>query len=166
MTKHYLVIAAATGLGIAGSYGCGSAPPPQTYGEHLQDELSQERAEFIRDRQEDLQEVDTDIARLETRLQHEAQFVDAEQKADWSQDLFEARRERERLQAELERARTASMAEWNEMRGTIDGGVDRLQAAVDNVSEGVQNAFDGESQRARDYEEQAQRREMEEQQNP
>ena len=146
--------------GTAMTLGCGCAnrpmspqvQQPQSYGEYRQQEQNEERDEFIAEKKSTLDELDNDIGRLEVKLNHEAKYVDAEERAEWSQDLFELRQERDRVRSELERARTASDAEWAEMRGTLGGAVDSLEAGFETVRGEVMAAFDGDDESPSDRE--------------
>src|SRR5690606_4514656 len=95
---------------------------------------------------QDLAEVEREMQHLDAKLQHEKQFVDASQQASWSQELFELRQEKQKLEARLERAQRASPEraspeEWVEMRGQIGGAVDTLQAGVRKVQAEVSQAL-------------------------
>lgn len=104
-----------------------------SYSQIRERELASERQEFIAEQQEQLNSLDNQISRLEARLQHEAQYVDASQQAEWSQRLFELRQQQNRAQAELERAKNATPAEWAEMRGTVGSTVDSIEAGIDKL---------------------------------
>lgn len=130
----------------AAAVGCASDTAnrePASFQEYQNEELSTERQQFIKDTQQELDEVSNEIGRLEVRLQHESQYVDQDQQASWSQELFELKQEQQRMQAQLERARTASDAEWEEMRGTFGVAVDSLQAGVTKVSREIAHVFAG-----------------------
>lgn len=131
---------ACLGLITAAVAGCSSqraSGEPPSYQEMKQDELDSERREFIEDTQQRLGEVEREREHLSVKLKHESKFVDAEERAAWSQELFELGQERERLQAELERARTANDEEWKQMRGDIGVATDSLQAAMAKLSADV-----------------------------
>jgi len=124
--------------------GCASertAREPASYQELKQDELASERDEYIRDTQERLTEVDRDIQHVKAKLEHESEFVDKEQQASWKQDLFELEQDRAELGARLDRARSASPAEWEEMRGTLGTATDSLQAGVRKLRVEVSEAI-------------------------
>ena len=113
--------------------GCASeqtAREPASYQELKQDELASERDEYIRDTQERLTEVDRDIQHVKAKIEHESEFVGKDKQASWKQDLFELEQDRAELGARLERARSASPAEWEEMRGTLGTATDSLQAGA------------------------------------
>lgn len=103
---------------------------PASYQDLKQEELASERDDYIADTRERLTEVDQDIEHVKAKLEHESKFVDEEQRASWKEDLFELQQERAELGAHLERANTASPAEWEEMRGTLGTATDALQAGV------------------------------------
>lgn len=103
---------------------------PASYQALKQDELASERDEYIEDTRERLTEVDRDIEHVKAKLEHESEFVDQNQRASWKQDLFELEQERAELGARLDRARSASPEEWEEMRGTLGSSTDALQAGV------------------------------------
>jgi hypothetical protein len=143
IANRMLTHLAALTLALPCAVGCASTnSPPPSYAEERHDELESERAEFIEETREDLAELDTEIAHLSVKIKHESKFVDEEQRAEWRQDLFELKQERTKLTAELERARTASHAEWQEMRGNVGSAVDGLQAGVAKVRAEVTTAFD------------------------
>ena len=124
--------------------GCASdrtAREPASYQELKQDELASERDEYIRDTQERLTEVDRDIQHVKAKLEHESEFVGQEKQASWKQDLFELEQDRAELGARLDRARSASPAEWEEMRGTLGTATDSLQAGVRKLRADVSEAM-------------------------
>jgi hypothetical protein len=126
------------------AFGCSSqksSSDPDSYSQIKQDELESERREYIKERQEQLNKLDTEISRLEARLENEAKFVDADEKADWTQELFELRQEQGKAQAELDRASQASPQEWAEMRSTVGGAVDTLQAGVNKTGAEITGLF-------------------------
>jgi hypothetical protein len=140
-------------LTLALSLGCGSSSttnPPKTYAEQRDNELESERTEFIADHRERLKEIDNEIGLLETKLKHESKFVDNEQRAEWSQDLFELKQERQQLRAELDRARTANKAEWEEMRGNFGMAFDSLEAGVIKLRDEVAARFEASDDGDRD----------------
>jgi hypothetical protein len=127
------------------AWGCASQPknnPDATYSEIKQAELSQERREFIRETQAELEKVDKEMGLTQAKLEHESQYVTAEQRAEWSQQMFELKQERQRLNAEVSRAETVNEAEWEEMRGPLGVAVDSLQAGVTKVGNTVASAFE------------------------
>lgn len=103
---------------------------PASFQQLKQEELASEREDYIEDTQERLKEVDRDVEHVKAKLEHESKFVDVDQRASWKQDLFELEQERAELGARLERARTASPEEWEEMRGTLGTSTDALQAGI------------------------------------
>lgn len=124
--------------------GCASertAREPASYQELKQDELASERDEYIRDTQARLTEVDRDIQHVKAKLEYESEFVDKQQQASWKQDLFELEQDRAELGARLDRARSASPAEWEEMRGTLGTATDSLQAGVRKLRMDVSEAI-------------------------
>lgn len=133
MNAHRITLAAALLAGTT-TFGCGSDQQqpsyPEMYGQKLDAELEQERRDFIAEKQEDLREIENEINRLQVRLDNEAQYVDADQRAEWSNDLFELKQERQNLQASLARAQEATPEEWREMRGFLGTSIDRLEAGV------------------------------------
>lgn len=114
---------------------------PASYQELKQQELASERDEYIRETRERLTEVDRDIEHVKTKLEHESKFVDEGERANWKEDLFELEQERAELGARLERARNASPAEWEEMRGTLGAATDALQAGVQKLRVEVSDAL-------------------------
>lgn len=119
-----------------------TATEPPSYQELKQDELASERNEYIRDTKQRLSEVDRDMQHVKAKLDHESKFVDEEQRASWKQDLFELQQERSTLEAQLEHAREASPAEWEEMRGTLGTATDSLQASARKLRAEVSDALD------------------------
>ena len=113
---------------------------PPIYQELKQEELASERDDYIDDTQQRLQEVDRDIEHVKAKLEHESNFVDEDQRAEWKQDLFELEQERADLGARLDRARTASPEEWEEMRGTLGTSTDALQAGIRKLRVEVSDA--------------------------
>jgi BMFP domain-containing protein YqiC len=105
------------------------------------EELERERREFVRERREQLDQLDTRISRLEARLDHEAKFVDAHEKAEWSQQLFDLREQHRKAGAELERAEKASPDEWAAMRGDVGYAIDSLQAGVTKAGTEINRLF-------------------------
>lgn len=134
-------------LGLALASGCGSsqqaANEPPSLSTYRSNELESERQEFIEDAQSRLGELQNEIGRLETRLQHESKFVDADKQAEWSQALFESKQEQTRLTSQLQRAQTANDAEWEEMRGGFKSAVDTLEAGVSKVGDEIMHVFSG-----------------------
>lgn len=137
------------GVAAALAFGCGSqqantppeAPSDDSFAGARQDELESERKEFIQDRRQQLDELDTEISRLEARLEHEGKFANAEEKAEWSQKLFEVRQDHQSARAELDRASQASPEEWEEMRGGLNTAFDTLQAGVSEVGSDIADLF-------------------------
>jgi len=146
-----LVCWPAAAILLAGGLAAGCADPPEprepsTYGQHLDAELAEERQEYINDQQQRIDDLQREIGRLEARLDGEAEFVEQEQLAEWKQELFEARVELNDAEARLQRARTASDAEWREMRGNLGITIDRAQAAVGQVGYAMRSLFAGDSE--------------------
>jgi hypothetical protein len=127
--------------------GCGSNNQTNSdrqtnsYSQLRQEELEAAREVYISDRRKQLDELDTQIARMETRLEHEGQYADAQERAEWSQRLFELREQQRRTRAELDRAETASPEEWAEMRGTIGNAVDSVEAGVKKLASDMGSLF-------------------------
>ena len=119
------------------------------YGQLRQEESAAERREFIAAQREELDELGIEIARMDARLQHEGQYVDAEQRAEWSQELFELRQRQTRARAELERAQNATPAEWAAMRGALGNAVDSLQAGVGKLAGEMGDLFESNGATAR-----------------
>jgi hypothetical protein len=120
-----------------------------SFGELRQQELADERREFIKEHREQLEELDTQISRLQARLDHEAKFAKADEKAEWSQELFELRQRHGKARAELIRAENASPEEWAAMRGDIGYAIDSLQAGVTKAGAEIGQLFssgDGDEQ--------------------
>jgi hypothetical protein len=105
------------------------------------EELERERREFVQERRDQLQQLGTRIARLQARLDHEAKFVDAREKAEWSQELFDLREQHRKAGAELARAETASPDEWAAMRGDVGYAIDSLQAGVTKAGTEINRLF-------------------------
>ena len=129
---------------LASGIGCASdraSNPPPSYQELQQQELSAERDEYIRETRERLSELDTDVQHMKAKLEHEKQFVDADQRASWSQELFNLEQEEAQLEAQLQRAQTATPQEWQQMRGTIGTATDSLQAGLNKLRAEVSQAL-------------------------
>jgi hypothetical protein len=138
-------------LASALACGCASqkngAARTSSFGELRQQELAEERREFIQEHREQLEELDTQISRLQARLEHEAKFVEADEKAEWGQELFELRQRHGKARAELTRAENASPEEWAAMRGDIGYAIDSLQAGVTKAGAEIGQLFSsGESE--------------------
>lgn len=137
------------GLAATLAFGCGSqqsntppvAPEDDSFAQARQSELESERKEFVEERRQQLDELDTEISRLEARLEHEGKFANAEEKAEWSQRLFELRQDQRSARAELDRASQASPEEWEAMRGGLDAAFDTLQAGVGKVGSDIADLF-------------------------
>ena len=143
MKLNSTMFAGACSLIVA--WGCASQPknnPDASYSEIKQAELSQERRDFITDREDKLKSIDNELGLTQAKLQHESKFVKPEQRAEWSQEIFELKQERQRLSSEVARARTANEAEWKEMRGPVGVAVDSLQARLTKLGNTVGSAFD------------------------
>lgn len=144
--KSGLVI---SGLAAALAFSCGSqqantppeAPEDDSFAQARQQELESERKELIRDRGQQLDELEKEISRLEVRLEHEGKLVSAEERAEWSQKLFELRQDHRSARAELDRASQATPEEWEEMRGSMNVMVDTLQAGVSEAGSDVADLF-------------------------
>jgi hypothetical protein len=104
--------------------------PAPSYQNLKQQELSEERKEFIEEARARLVEVNRDIAHLDAKLKHESEFVDASERAEWNQELFELKQQRSELNADLERAKTVTLEQWEQMRGRLGVATDSLQAGV------------------------------------
>lgn len=134
------------GLGLVFSLGCGGsqtqkASTTPSFSEYQQRELESERKEFIAEGRKRLDKLESDIALLETKIEHESKFVDEQQRAKWSQELFEDRQEKMRLEAELARAKNASAAEWAQMRGTFGRAVDTVEASIAKIGAEIGQAL-------------------------
>ena len=127
--------------------GCGSNNQTNSdrqtnsYSQLKQQELAEARQIFISDHRQQLDQLDTQIARLEARLQHEGQYADAHERAEWSQRLFELREQQRRTRAELDRAEIATPEEWAEMRGGIGNAVDSMEAGVKKLASDMGDLF-------------------------
>lgn len=133
MNIQRIPLAAAILVG-ATALGCASDQSRQSYPDMYDEKMSAEneaaRRDFIADKQEELREIENEINRIQVRIDNEAQYVDAEKQAEWSDELFELKQERQDLQARLSRAQSATPEEWAEMRGFFGTSVDRLKAGV------------------------------------
>lgn len=151
-TQAFSVSAAALlalGVGCSSTNQSNGDRQTTAYSQLRQEESASERQEFIAAHREELKELETEIARMEARLQHEGQYVDAEQRAEWSQELFELRQQQNQARAELERAQNATPAEWAEMRGALGNAVDSLQAGVGKLAREMGDLFESEETAAR-----------------
>lgn len=130
---------------LASAGGCTKQPTQgdQSFTAYQTQELQAERNEFIVERTAQLEQVENEIQRTQARIQGESQYVDTRQKAEWDQRLWELKQEKDRLSAELERARNASLPEWQQMRGRFSTSVDMLQANVSKVGDEIASFFQG-----------------------
>ncbi len=139
------IVATAAPLGACSSHSERTqAKEPSSYRGQLRAETERERREFIQDTQERIGDLDREIAQLEERIDHESEFVSEDERAGWKEDLFELRREREDAQARLDRARTASSAEWQASRNDVSLQMDRLEAGIQTLGNRIGRAFSGE----------------------
>jgi len=143
----------AGGLALALACGCASQKASagrdnESYTQLRQRELDSERREFISERQKQLTELQTQISRLEARLEHEGKFASAEERAKWSQRLFELREDQRRARDELDRAERASPEEWAAMRGNLGVMIDSLQAGVSKAGSDIARLFESDDQKA------------------
>jgi hypothetical protein len=146
-----LAVAGALAFALAAAPGCGSMSPngqPKTFAQERGEQLEAERREFIAAHRDRLVEIDKEITPLEAKLRHESKSVDNQQRAEWSQDLFELKQEKQRLSAELDRAETATQEEWEEMRGSFELAVDALHSGVIRLRDEVATAFEVEERQA------------------
>lgn len=114
---------------------------PPSYQTLKEQELQSEREEYLRDHRERLSDVEREMQHVQAKLDHESKFVDESQKASWRQQLFELRQEKMDLQAQIDRAQTASPEDWEKMRGTIGTATDSLQAGVRKLRAEVSQAL-------------------------
>lgn len=130
-------------LGVALAHGCGSASTegPATMAEYRRNELEAERDGFITMARARINELEREIAQLSMKVKYEGKYVDADERAEWSQELFERMQEKTQLKNELERARTANQHEWEEMRGGFATAIDTLEAAVAKIGDDVADIF-------------------------
>jgi hypothetical protein len=138
---------ATVGLAVlATASGCSSQPKktaePPSMGQYRQNELESERQEFIREAQGRLGELDKEIAHLEVKIKHESPYVSADQRAEWSQELFERKREQAQVRAEIARAREVNAEEWEEMRGDLGSAIDTMEAGMMKLRDEVTTAFE------------------------
>lgn len=143
-----IALVAALAAGCGSNNETNSDRQTNSYTQLRQQEAASERQDFIRDREKQLDELDNQIARMDARLEHEAQYVDARQRAEWSQQLFELREEQHRARAELERAQTATPEEWHEMRGTLGNAVDSIDARVKKLGGEMSGLFSSDDSKA------------------
>ena len=147
VVRPILFIAGASLVAVAS--GCSSEKTvrePASFTQYRQSEIEAERQEFIGESRARLDKLDREIAHLEAKLQHESQFVDAEQRAEWSQDLFEKKQKQGELRAELYRAQTVSSEEWKEMRGNVGTALDSMEAGVKKVRDEIMARVGGEDE--------------------
>ncbi len=134
---------AASLLAAAALGGCARPSPsePSTYHAKLDQELAQDRANFIDKTRARLREVDNETNLLKAKLDAESPYVSDDKRAEWKQQLFDLQQERKQLDAELHRAETISLNEWRAMRGNLGVMLDSLEAAVKQMSYEVRTAF-------------------------
>jgi hypothetical protein len=153
MNQHSMVVSA-LGLLVALS-GCASDPAGESRGsESLSEirdrEIESERRERIQESRERLEEVERDIAQLELRLEHEGRQVDDDQRAAWSDALFELRQRHSQVAGQLARAETASPEQWRRMRGRNGVTLDSLEASLIRAGDALSAAFGTEETTGRD----------------
>lgn len=142
-TYGFGIAVAALGLAV----GCAPSRPPaqvstdQSFAAYQNAEIESERQEFVEAKSKQLQDVDAEIGRLEAKLTYEASYANAPKRAEWSQRLWELRQKKEKLTAELDRAKTASPLEWRDMRGTLAVAVDTLQADANKIGVDIGRLF-------------------------
>lgn len=149
----------ARGLGAAAGLaafallsGCGNAPTsptpsnPGSFKGQMRSELEESRREFVVETRERLDEIDNRIAQLDSRLANESELVSESQKAEWQQELFELRQERDVARAELARAEATSPDEFRQMRGTIGLQLDRVEAGIDALVNSITGVFRGDEE--------------------
>jgi uncharacterized protein YlxW (UPF0749 family) len=93
-------------------------------------ETESERQQFIDSARERIANLTREMNDLEERADKDSPYASADDRAEWSQQLFELKQQRARLEAELDRARTATSEEWKAMRGPIGRTLDTLEAAA------------------------------------
>lgn len=153
MSEHSIVVSA-LGLVVALS-GCASDPARESRGSEsfseIRDrEIESERREMIEESRERLEQIEHDIARLEVRLEHEGKLVDDEQRAAWSDALFELRERHSQVARRLARAETATPEEWRRMHGRIGVTLDSLEASLIRAGRALSDAFGTDERTTRD----------------
>ncbi len=135
----------ASSLLAAALGGCAKPPPAEapTYKARLDQELEEERSNFINKTSARLHEVDRQIGQMKAKIDGESPYVTPEKRAEWKQQLFDLQQERKQLDAEMKRAQNISLSEWRAMRGNLGVMLDSLEAAVLQMSYQVRTAFTG-----------------------
>ena len=88
-----------------------------------------------------------DMELLEAKLGYESQYVDTEQQAESSNELFELQKKRDSLDAYLKRASRATLAKWEQMRGPLGRSLDAVEAALDEMVDDIGDALSDKSAR-------------------
>jgi hypothetical protein len=151
-------LALGTGLACVAAWlaSCGNHSPeqrpndPTSYDDQLSSELADERASFIGDKQEQLDELDQKIGQMKARLDHESEYVSESERADWKQDLFELEQQRAQARSRLQRAKTATPAEWKAARNDVSLTFDRLEAGVETLGSRIGRLFSSSDPSAED----------------
>jgi DNA repair exonuclease SbcCD ATPase subunit len=102
-------------------------------------EFESEREAFIADRRQQISEVSEQMADLRAKLAEPSDSADVHQRAEWSKALFELEQERDRLDAELDRAQRANDEDWQALQGDVPVALDLLQADVTKLGDAVTN---------------------------
>jgi TolA-binding protein len=131
--------AALAAAAVASVVSCGgSSEPrvenPKSFDQQFSAEMNEERQQFIRD------------SELQARVDHESQYVQPSESAEWKQQLFEQRQQQQKVRQELERAQTATPEEWQAMRGGLDKEVDRVEAAFAAMGANITGLFKSEDE--------------------
>jgi hypothetical protein len=137
-----LVAAVGVVLAIVGGFALVEAMrDDQDLERRLSAELERERQEFIVESRERLAALTHDMHDLETKAEHDSPYASADDRAEWSQQLFELKQQRGRVEAELDRATQATAEEWKAMRGPIGRTIDTMEAAAEKLRHDVPAIF-------------------------
>jgi Skp family chaperone for outer membrane proteins len=104
-------------------------------------EIESERQQFIDGARERVANLTREMNDLEDRADKDSPYASADERAEWSQQLFELKQQRARLEAELDRAHTATAEEWKAMRGPLGRTLDTLEAAAQKLRHDVPVIF-------------------------
>jgi Skp family chaperone for outer membrane proteins len=145
--QHTFTRAALAVAAVASVVSCGgSSEPrvenPKSFQQQFSAEMNEERQQFIRDSERRLDELDNKVGQLQARVDHESQYVQPSESAEWKQQLFEQRQQQQKVRQELERARNATPEEWQAMRGGLDRAVDRVEAAFSTMGANITGIFE------------------------
>jgi hypothetical protein len=150
-----VLVAAASVMALVTACGRRDQPraqDPASYEQQFAAQNEEAREEFVEETQERISELDREISQIETRIDQESEFVSLSERAQWKDELFELKRQRQDAEARLDRAQSASPEEWQASRDEVSLTIDRLEAGVQTLGNRVGRVFAGEPDADRDRE--------------